>query len=243
MLGPIDPWLVSVQDAIRTDFGWMESADRENALTLLSNIEKNPHWSAAKRHTTVESLQDRLLSDWRPIVVLGAAAEIEDLEPLVDAEPHIVAADGSIGILDEIEGNLWSDVKLVVSDGDGWPHLQFALDKQVPIALHAHGDNMEALERMLNSFDDRKPFELFLTHQTSERIEGMFNPGGFTDGDRAICLLLAIGVQIERLILVGYNPHLIGRWSGVFDENVKRRKLGWMAKILDRLGFGDGDDW
>ena len=118
-----------------------------------------------------------------------------------------------------------------------------ALDKQLPMALHAHGDNVKELERMLELFDDDKPFELFLTHQTSEAIEGMYNPGGFTDGDRAICLLLAIGVEIERLILVGYDPHLIGRWSGVFDENVKRRKLGWMAKILDRLGFGNGDDW
>ena len=74
MLDPIDPWFVSVQDMIRADFGWIESADRENALNLLSNIEQNPHWSTAKRHTTVESLQDELLSDWRPIVVLGAAA-------------------------------------------------------------------------------------------------------------------------------------------------------------------------
>ena len=83
----------------------------------------------------------------------------------------------------------------------------------------------------------------FCHETTLKEREGMYTPGGFTDGDRAICLLLAIGVQIERLILVGYDPDLIGRWSGVFDENVKRRKLGWMAKILDRLGFGNGDDW
>ena len=25
------------------------------------------------------------------------------------------------------------------------------------------------------------------------------------------------------------------------DEAIKRRKLGWMAKILDHLGFGDGE--
>ena len=79
-----------------------------------------------------------------------------------------------------------------------------------------------------------------------EKVEaqlGEYLPKLGTDGDWAICLLLAIGVQIERVILVGYDPHLIGRWSGVFDENVKRRKLGWMAKILERLGFGNGDDW
>jgi uncharacterized Rossmann fold enzyme len=52
--------------------------------------------------------------------------------------------------------------------------------------------------------------------------------------------MLALGIHPERLVLVGYDEQTFGRWSGVSNEALKRRKLAWMAKILDKVGFGNG---
>ncbi len=240
MLEPIDQWLVAVQDSVREDFGWAEKQDFNTAQMLLSLVENSPQWSIEKRSETLESVKNQLLSDSRPIVVLGAAVESDDLLALLALKPHIVAADGSVGVLSEVEEDMWEDLALVISDGDGWPHLQAAIDRTIPIALHAHGDNSEELKKFIENCREKDGLEIFLTHQTTRNIEGMYNPGGFTDGDRSICILLAMGVKIERLVLVGFDQYTLGCWSGVTDENLKRRKLGWMAKILDRMGFWDG---
>lgn len=255
MLAPFSAWLVSVQEEIRADFGWSEADDLASAVAVCEAAESHPMWSADNRLNTLKVVRASLLDDQRPVAVLGAAVEAEDLDVLLDLDPHFVAADGSVGVLAELDpmgnpaggddsdgagGAHWERLALVVSDADGWPHLQSAIEREVPIALHAHGDNRAQVEATLMRWSEENPPPIFLTHQTTSDLEGIYNPGGFTDGDRAICLLLSMGVAPERLILVGYDEHTLGRWSGVTDEPIKRRKLGWMAKILDHMGFGDG---
>jgi len=73
---------------------------------------------------------------------------------------------------------------------------------------------------------------MVLTHQTDETLPGMHNPGGFTDGDRAVCCLLSWGVRPERIRCIGFDPHRLGRWSGDTDPARKLEKLGWMDTIL-----------
>ena len=46
----------------------------------------------------------------------------------------------------------------------------------------------------------RTPPHLTLTHQANVELEGMHNPGGFTDGDRALCFIHALGVRSKRLV-------------------------------------------
>ena len=65
----------------------------------------------------------------------------------------------------------------------------------------------------------------------------MYNPGGFTDGDRAICFLLSLGVPIERIVLLGTRTDVVGKWSGNTNPEEKLVKLQWMAKILDIIGM------
>ena len=45
----------------------------------------------------------------------------------------------------------------------------------------------------------RTPSDLTLTHQANAELEGMHNPGGFTDGDRALCFILALGRSLEEI--------------------------------------------
>ena len=55
------------------------------------------------------------------------------------------------------------------------------------------------------------PPRLILTHQTPDRIEGMLNPGGFTDGDRAVCLAMMLGLKQEACELIGFSTNSIGQ--------------------------------
>ena len=63
-------------------------------------------------------------------------------------------------------------------------------------------------------------------------------PGGFTDGDRAVCFLSALGASKENIKLLGTRSDIVGRWSGDTEESSKLQKLQWMKSILEIQGFG-----
>jgi uncharacterized Rossmann fold enzyme len=63
----------------------------------------------------------------------------------------------------------------------------------------------------------------------------MLNVGGFTDGDRAVCLASFLGADEDKFAFLGYSTKQVGEWSGLTDPAQKLRKLEWMAKILDNL--------
>jgi uncharacterized Rossmann fold enzyme len=63
----------------------------------------------------------------------------------------------------------------------------------------------------------------------------MHNPGGFTDGDRAVCIAFALGA--DEVELVGFSIDEVGIWSGVTDKKRKLMKLKWMNKVLKLLSL------
>ena len=65
----------------------------------------------------------------------------------------------------------------------------------------------------------------------------MHNPGGFTDGDRAACIAISLGIQVERITMLGTNTKKVGRWSGTTEKEKKLVKLKWMETILQELGI------
>ena len=204
---PISQDLILIQDEIRSSFGWSLQSDYDSALQLCANYNKN-----SPKITLPEK-----------VTVVGAAAP-PDYVPL---GPTIVA-DGAIGALVD-----YSKVILIVTDGDGTPYLEKGLNKGIPICLHAHGDNIDSWKKILEIIDDDQ--EVILTHQTPYDIEGMYNPGGFTDGDRAVCIALALGAtEIE---LVGFSIGEVGAWSAITDEKRKLMKLKWMNRVLKLLSM------
>jgi len=60
---------------------------------------------------------------------------------------------------------------------------------------------------------------------------------GFTDGDRAVCLAMMLGLKQEACELIGFSTNSIGQWSGVTNEALKLKKLAWMEKILNAHDF------
>ena len=234
------PDLIDIQDEIRTDFGWKLEDDLISARELRDACDDKswaePSWTEAGREKTRLNLQERLIS--KPLTILGAAADADDVRGAIQDGHGIIAADGAVGVLNEVEFPeiAWEALQCVVSDADGdVNHLAMAAERGVPFSLHAHGDNIDEWTSFLDVLHIYST-PLILTHQTPESILGMHNPGGFTDGDRAVCLALSMNVSPRQLTLRGFRTDIIGRWTGATIPERKMRKLEWMRRIVEIAG-------
>ena len=232
--------LIAIQDEIRDDFGWALDADLKSAGTLKDACEKKSwtleSWTNRGRKSTLLRLQEQLIAG--PITVLGAAAEAGDIRAAIQDGHSIIAADGAVGILTEVEfpNVAWDALLCIVSDADGESkHLAMAAERKIPFVLHAHGDNTDNWTNLLDVLHAYST-PLILTHQTPEPIHGMLNPGGFTDGDRAVCFALDMNVPPNQITLRGFRTDIIGRWTGATHPERKMRKLEWMARVLAIAG-------
>ena len=225
-----------MQGEVRAAFGWALEDDLSSARALSATMSSEApfavtEWTPKAREASLRDLAVRCQAAAR-VVVVGAAATVEDVSAAAGPGTVFVAADGAAGA---VRGDL--PLVAVVSDLDGGSHLHTAAQRGVVVVLHAHGDNRAAWESHLNLWAAwSQPPELVLTHQVPETIEGMHNPGGFTDGDRAVCLLRWMGVSDDHLTFVGFAMDRVGAWSGTTDPARKLEKLTWMAEVLDRLG-------
>ena len=234
------PGLIDIQDEIRADFGWKLEDDLISARELRDACDEKswaePTWTEKGRETTRLNLQERLIS--KPLTILGAAADAEDVRGAIEDGHAIIAADGAVGVLNEVEFPeiAWDALQCVVSDADGdETHLAMAAERGVIFSLHAHGDNIDEWTSFLDVLHIYST-PIILTHQTPETILGMHNPGGFTDGDRAVCLALSMNVSPSELTLRGFRTDIIGRWTGSTVPERKMRKLEWMKRIVEIAG-------
>lgn len=232
MIEAVDPRLLTVQDDVREHFAWSYEEDANSAMAMHSALSgPNPfnveHWSPNARLTTLASLMV-ILNEASGVVVVGAAAEPNAVKAALKEGCVVVAADGAVGACHNVV-----NVECVVTDLDGGEHLQQAATGGVPLILHAHGDNLDAWQTYLKAWSSQpSPPPLVLTHQTNEPLDGMHNPGGFTDGDRAVCFVLAAGVTADRIHCVGFSSASVGRWSGKTEPVRKLEKLRWMERII-----------
>ena len=157
-------------------------------------------------------------------IVAGAGESLEDdvdrfLGSNLVGKAAIFAADGaSKSFLDR---GLAPHV--VVTDLDGGDEtLLRASELGSIMVVHAHGDNIEALRRLVPRFHG----PIFGTTQ-SRPFKKIYNVGGFTDGDRAA--YLASALNFRTIILIGMN--LIPK-SG---NEVEEKKLFFAKKLLERL--------
>ncbi|MEM2006729.1 MAG: 6-hydroxymethylpterin diphosphokinase MptE-like protein [Sulfolobales archaeon] len=125
---------------------------------------------------------------------------------------------------------------IVTTDLDGIPESSLRA-RDTLFVVHAHGDNVEYLERFLPYVGG----QLIGTAQykCSHRVEV---PGGFTDGDRAVFLAYYYGAK--RVFIYGFDFSSVGRWikpSGVqVNATIKLAKLAWsriLLLLLKDLGY------
>ena len=229
--------LIAIQDEVRAHFGWELQADVASAKSMkMAFDEAEPFglskWNINARNQSLGVLQLKLLKA-TAVVFVGAAVESQELEEMVGDGVVFIAADGAVGALPT-----QADLACIVSDFDGTTHLELAAKSGATIIAHAHGDNMEAWNECVETWSHfSNPPALVLSHQTPHYFEGMHNWGGFTDGDRALCMAHSLGVNFEDVYLVGYTLSRVGQWSGRTQESLKLAKLQWMAAVVQMLGL------
>ena len=234
--------VVTIQDEFRTHFEWGLDHDQLSAKELISIVEDSgiDLWSRPNRAATVANIQRRAVLREQNVAILGAAIDVEELIQILETPTLLIVADGAAGVFsllpDTSAERAWSRLLFMVSDADGGDGTIQAARRGKTIFLHAHGDNREDWKKLLDiSIEASSPPPLVLTHQTPEEIPGMHNPGGFTDGDRAACIALSLGIPIDRITLLGTNTEEVGRWSGTTVRSTKLEKLKWMGRILRLL--------
>ena len=204
-------------EAVLDDFGFERAAD-EQARDVAADLAKP--FALGK----LDCLADAT------VAVAGAAPCLSDPGDIdrAHAADVVVAASSAADVLRE--GGVAVD--LLVTDLDGAPETARELSESgVPVAAHAHGDNVPAVREWLPELDD----EWTLATTQSEPTGPIRNFGGFTDGDRAAFLADHFGA--EELRFVGWD----------FDDPdvgpMKARKLTWAARLLHWLERRRGEQF
>ena len=231
--------LIKIQDEIRDFFGWNLSDDLHSTEKLLYKVDNSNvnSWKISNREKNLFDIIERMNSTDKKIVIVGAAVTSLEIIKILKNNNFLVLADGAGAVFstldDELEEEAWSRSLCVISDGDGGSGLTKAIQKKIPLILHAHGDNIlswtKVIDYILSSDIEMK---IVLTHQLPKKIDGMYNFGGFTDGDRAVCFVHSTGVPKERIVMIGTRTDIVGKWSGITDKELKLSKLKWMEKVL-----------
>ena len=203
---------------IRMDFGFSEEEDARAALVLRDAV----------RHRCSLTCLKQILGG-REVNVFGAGPSLEELERI--PEGTAISCDGATSFLME-RGRV---PEVIVTDLDG--RVEDILEASMlgsVVVVHAHADNVEAVRRYVPKLRNVVP-----TAQV-EPPEGVYNFGGFTDGDRAVFMAHALGAG--RINLYGMDfGEKVGRYSFTPPTPRKLRKLEWGRRLL-RVLEGRGAD-
>ncbi len=141
--------------------------------------------------------------------------------------PAIVAADGATAVC--LEAGLVPDV--VVTDLDGPVASEVAASARGAVVLiHAHGDNLAALERWVPEFTGAV-YGSWAGPPGPELV----NVGGFTDGDRAVFLAEHVGAR--RILLWAFDFDEVDD-AGPDSRARKLEKLRWARELIAWLAGG-----
>jgi hypothetical protein len=204
-----------VYEQILADFGYDRAGD-ERARDRLAEL-------------TDPFDLDRLAAfEGATVVVAGAGPSLAAEADRAAGADFVVAASTAADVL--AEAGVQTD--LLVTDLDKNPATAGALTRSgVPVAVHAHGDNVPAIEEWVPEFTRE---QVLPTTQAAPRAP-VRNFGGFTDGDRAAFLADALGAASLRF--VGWD----------FDDPsvtpTKARKLRWAERLLRWLELRRGEQF
>lgn len=127
----------------------------------------------------------------------------------------VIAADGATTPL--LAAGVIPDV--IVTDLDGFiPDIIAANLMGSAVVVHAHGDNAAALKEYVPRL------KRVLGTTQSVPLEGIYNFGGFTDGDRAVFLARRFGAEVIRVIGFDYDDPAV--------TPKKRMKLAWAKRLV-----------
>lgn len=175
-------------EEILNDFNFSKDDDERTADVLNEIIEENGF-------LTVEDLKKEF--PFKKAVVFGAGPSlkkhINKIKENLD-EYCLISADGATTAL--LEEKIIPNI--IATDLDGnIDDLLLANNKGSFMVIHAHGNNLNEIIRYVPFFDN------VLGTTQSKAHSNLYNFGGFTDGDRAIFLAVALG--IHEVVLAGMD--------------------------------------
>ena len=194
-----------VYEAILADFGWDRTAD-ERARDLLG---------AMLDGETVDPADLDMAGG--TVAVAGAGPSLpRNLDDVREADLVVAASSAADTIRDA-----GLAVDCLVTDLDKNPRTARELTREgVPVAVHAHGDNVTELRTIVPGLDHAA---VIPTTQAAP-VEGVRNFGGFTDGDRAAFLADHLGAGDLRFPGWDFDDPDVGP--------EKARKLEWAERLL-----------
>ena len=176
---------------ILEDFGFSRKNDEES-VKLLDEILSTEGCLTLDDLSQIVGFSDKF-------IVFGAGPSlnehIEMLKKDYDLKDYVlVAADGATTAL--IEQKVAPDI--VATDLDGkLDDILLANIRGANIIVHAHGDNIDNIATVTSFFNN------VLGTTQAQPVGNLYNFGGFTDGDRALFLAVALGAS--EIILAGMD--------------------------------------
>ncbi|MEM1544842.1 MAG: 6-hydroxymethylpterin diphosphokinase MptE-like protein [Candidatus Methanomethylicia archaeon] len=192
----------------------------QKATDILSNL-------LSKNHGFIETLYD-LGKNYSKAIVVGAGPSLEESHSILKQIKNclIVSANGATSFL--LKSRIIPNI--IVTDLDGLlKDIIKANRNGSMIIVHAHGDNIEKLLKYVPML--KNP----LGSTQVEPRPYVYNFGGFTDGDRGVFIVKALGLRVVGMIGMDLGQR-IGKYSkyGVkIDRRVKIAKLEIAAKLLE----------
>ena len=166
---------------ILDDFGFSRQGD-ENSAKVLDEILSEEGCLTLDDLSQIVGFSDKY-------IVFGAGPSLKEhirlLKESHDLRDYVlVSADGATTAL--IEERICPDI--VATDLDGnIDDILLANLRGANIAVHAHGDNLDAVIKFTPFFTN------VIGTTQAQPVGNIYNFGGFTDGDRAIFLAVALG--------------------------------------------------
>lgn len=201
------------------DFGYSVSRDKI-AARILSELLK-----PEQRLSDVEIALQNLISENHCIIIGPCISSNEIKNTLKGAgKQNAVISSVGKGTANALDAKIFPN--LVFTDLDGYPER----DKEASIGgsiivVHAHGDNIHQLKE----FVPKLAHNVIPTCQC-QPVPGIFNWGGFTDGDRAYCAMTHFNAAKVELLGFDLNEPCGETQS---DVEIKKKKLKWARRIIE----------
>ena len=210
---------------ILDDFGFSREGDEKSAKVLDEILSE-------EGCLTLDDL-GQIVGFSDKYIVFGAGPSLKEHVRLLKENYNLkdyvlVSADGATTAL--IEERLCPDI--VATDLDGnIDDILLANLRGANIAVHAHGDNLDAVIRFTSFFNN------VIGTTQSQPVGNIYNFGGFTDGDRAIFLAVALGASEITLAGMDFGD-IVTRYSRPNLESdlaeadeFKKKKLMYAEKL------------
>lgn len=212
---------------ILDDFGF-DCCDDEKSAQVLDEILSEEGCLTLEDLSKIVGFSDKFM-------VFGAGPSlkqhIKKVKEEYDLKDYVlVSADGATTAM--IEEKLAPDI--IVTDLDGnLDDILIANLRGSNTVIHAHGDNLDKIVQLTPFFTN------VLGTTQSQPVGNIYNFGGFTDGDRAIFLCVALGASEITLagmdfgdMVTKYSRPDMTTHTGPADE-IKAKKLKYAEKLTE----------